>query len=386
MAYEKRTVAEHFATAGPKRILALDGGGLRGILTLGILKQIEDELRNRHGNDPAFRICHYFDLVAGTSTGAIIAATLAIGWSVDDITKKYFELGSRVFRRSLLRQGLLRAKYDETQLIEELQSVFGPDTALSSNVLNTGLLIVIKRLDSGSPWPVSNNPNGKYFGSRPGGVIGNGDYKLWQAVRASTAAPDYFDPERITIAQLPGHAPVYGDFVDGGVSPFNNPALQAFMYATLGGYKINWPTGKDKILLVSVGTGAADPAVRRSEVAAAHAFRALLSLMDDCAGLQEALLQWMSESPTARKIDSELGSLEGDLAGGAPLLSYVRYNVELQPAAIHDLLKDEATTVPVENLTVMDAPENMPVLHRLGIAAGQHKVRSDHFPPAFDLA
>jgi len=383
--YRKRTLAEHFADPGPKRILALDGGGLRGILTLGILKQIEDELRKKHGNDPAFRLCHYFDLIAGTSTGAIIAATLAIGWSVDDITKKYFELGARVFRRSLLRHGLLRAKYDEARLIDELKGVFGADTTLGSTALDTGLMVVIKRLDSGSPWPVSNNPNGKYFSSRDGGVIGNGDYKLWQAVRASTAAPDYFDPERITIAQLPGHAPVYGDFVDGGVSPFNNPALQAFMYATLGGYRIKWPTGRDKILLVSVGTGAADPTVRRSEVAAAHAFRALLSLMDDCAALQEILLQWMSESATARKIDSELGALEGDLPGGAPLLSYLRYNLDLQPAAIRSLLGDEANTIALENLSVMDAPENMPALHRLGIVAGQRNCRGEDFPAVFDL-
>ena len=387
MPYPRRTRDQHFGDAGPKRILALDGGGLRGILTLGILKAIEDELRRRHDNDAAFRLCDYFDLIAGTSTGAIIAATLAIGWSVDEITRKYFELGARVFRRSLLRQGLLRAKYDEDQLIEELKAVYGSDTTLGGDSVRTGLLIVIKRLDSGSPWPVSNNPKGKYYGSEAGGTVGNGDYKLWQAVRASTAAPDYFEPERITIAQLPNHRPIYGDFVDGGVSPFNNPAFQAFLYATLHGYRLKWPAGKDKILLVSVGTGAADPAVRRSEVAAAHAFRALLSLMDDCAAFQEMLLQWMSESPTAREIDGEVGALEGDLPAGTPLLSYVRYNAELQPAAIRDLLgEEEANSLAVENLTAMDAPENMRALHRLGIVTGQRRVLTSHFPAAFDLS
>ena len=385
MAYVKKTLKEHFDPAGPKRILALDGGGLRGILTLGILEQVERELRQRHGNDPAFRLCDYFDLIAGTSTGAIIAATLAIGWSVEEIKNKYFVLGSRVFRRSLLRQGLLRAKYDESRLIEELQAVYGADTTLNSDRLLTGVLIVIKRLDTTSPWPVSNNPNGKYFRSQPGGTIGNGDYKLWQAVRASTAAPDYFDPERITIAQMPNHKPVHGDFVDGGVSPFNNPALQAFMYATLGGYRVNWPAGEHNILLVSVGTGAADLTVRRSEVAAAHALRALLSLMHDVATLQEVMLQWMSASPTARTIDSELGTLDGDLAGGTPLLSYVRYDADLRPASVQELLGVKAKTVPVENLSAMDAPENMDVLHSLGVAAGRRDVKSQHFPHRFDL-
>lgn len=386
MPYRVRTRNEHFSDDGPKRILALDGGGLRGILTLGILKQIEDELGARHGGDPAFRLCHYFDLIAGTSTGAIIAAALAIGWSIDEITRKYNELGARVFKRSLLRQGFIRAKYDEVLLIDELKAVFGADATLGGDTLLTGLLVVIKRLDSASPWPVSNNPHGKYFHSRDHGTIGNGDYKLWQAVRASTAAPDYFEPERITIAQLPGHPPVYGDFVDGGVSPFNNPSLQVFMYATIGGYRVNWPTGKDRILLVSVGTGAGDPSVRRSEVAAAHAFRSLLSLMDDCASLQETLLQWMSDSPTARPIDSELGSLGGDLVGGVPLLSYVRYNVDLRPDSLRALLGDGATAIAVENLTAMDAPENMGALHRLGLAAGRRDVHGDHFPAVFDLA
>ena len=385
MAYRTRTRDQHFGDSGPKRILALDGGGLRGILTLGLLHPVEEELRARHGSDPAFRLCHYFDLIAGTSTGAIIAAALAIGWSVEDVTAKYFDLGARVFQRSFLRNGLFRAKYDEARLVEELKAVYGADTTLGSDRLQTGLLVMIKRLDSGSPWPVSNNPNGKYFRSRPGGTIGNGDYKLWQAVRASTAAPDYFEPERITIAQLPNHPPIDGDFVDGGVSPFNNPALQAFMYATLGGYRIGWPSGKDNILLVSAGTGAADPSVRRSEMAAAHAFRSLISLMDDCAAMQEALLQWMSDSPTARAIDSELGTLHGDVLGGSPLLSYVRYNVDLQPATVNELLGAGAAPIPIANLTAMDAPEHMQTLHRIGEAAGRSQVKADHFPPSFDL-
>jgi len=386
VAYRIRGRDEHFENDGePKRILALDGGGLRGILTLGILQQIEDELRARHGGDAGFRLCHYFDLIAGTSTGSIIADALAIGLTVEEITTRYRKLGSRVFERSFLRQGLFRAKYDERLLIEELKNLFGANETLGGTSLLTGLLVVIKRLDTASPWPVSNNPRGKYFRSRPGGTIGNGDYLLWQTVRASTAAPDYFDPERITIAQLPDHLPVYGDFVDGGVSPYNNPAFQAFMYATIDGYRVNWPTGEDKMLLVSVGTGAHDPAVARSQVAAAHALRALLSMMDDCAALQETLLQWMSQSPTARKIDSELGALDGVLIGGVPLLRYVRYNAGLDAASVAELLKEKAKEVPVANLTEMDAPENMDALRDIGLAAGKRDVKSDHFPDAFNL-
>ena len=112
MAYRIMNRDEHLQIDGrPKRILALDGGGLRGILTLGILQKIEDILRDRHGGSDGFRLCHYFDLIAGTSTGAIIAATLAMGWSVEQIRQKYVSLSESVFKKSLLRQGLLRAKY-----------------------------------------------------------------------------------------------------------------------------------------------------------------------------------------------------------------------------------------------------------------------------------
>jgi patatin-like phospholipase/acyl hydrolase len=75
MPYRILTRDQHFLSDGkPKRILALDGGGLRGILSLGILEKIEGLLRERHGAGNDFRLCHYFDLIAGTSTGAIIAS------------------------------------------------------------------------------------------------------------------------------------------------------------------------------------------------------------------------------------------------------------------------------------------------------------------------
>jgi predicted acylesterase/phospholipase RssA len=386
MGYRIKTRDEHLANDGtPKRILALDGGGLRGILTLGILERIEGVLRERHDGGPQFRLCHYFDLIAGTSTGAIMAATLAMGWSVADLVKKYQALGQSVFERSLLRQGLIRAKYDDAKLVQELKQVYGQDTTLGSDRLQTGLLVVTKRLDTGSPWPISNNPRGKYFEDRPGGTIGNGRYPLWQVVRASTAAPSYFDPETITIAEAPGRQPVRGEFIDGGASPFNNPALQALLYATLDGYRIGWPTGAQRLLLVSVGTGSGDPSVTRSELAATHAVKALVSLMGDCATLQETLLQWMSSSATAREIDRELGDLRHDLIAPAPLISYLRYNVDLRREAVQRLKPDLTDAARIESMTAMDAPENMAVLYELGKAAAARDVNGSDFSANFDL-
>lgn len=382
-----KTLAEHLnANHGPKRILALDGGGLRGILSIGFLQKVEDLLRERHGGDPGFRLCDYFDLIAGTSTGAIIAAALAKGWSVEEIRLKYVSLGERVFEKGLFRLGLIRAKYDAQKLIDELKSVYGEDTTLGSHALRTGLMVVMKRLDTGSPWPVSNNPAGTYYNDGPGHAIGNSRYPLWQVVRASTAAPVYFERETITIAEALGMKLEQGDFVDGGVSPFNNPALQALMYATLEGYKLKWPMGADKLLLVFVGTGSADPSVKRASLAAQEGLAALAALMDDAATLQEVMLQWMSSSATARRIDGEIGDLGGDLLGGQPLISYARYNVSLGRQEVAALAPTLAQHPNLDDLSEMDAPENMPILEHLGKLAADRLVADGHFPAAFDLA
>lgn len=386
MGYKVRTRDEHLANdRTPKRILALDGGGLRGILSLGVLQKLEDTLRERHGSGDDFRLSHYFDLIAGTSTGAIIAATLAMGWSVAAIRRKYTSLGETVFTRSLLRHGVLRAKYDEESLIAELKKVYGAKTLLGGPELQTGLLVMTKRLDTGSPWPISNNPRGKYFVARPNGVVGAQDYPLWQVVRASTAAPAYFDAESITIARAPGSKPYAGVFVDGGVSPFNNPALMAVMYATMDGYRLNWSAGADRLLVVSIGTGAPDPNVTHASLAAKQAVDALLSLMNDIATLQEQLLQWLSSSPTARTIDREIGDLNADVLHGTPAMSYLRYNVDLRASSVQQLDPALQDAELIDSLSAMDAPANMELLHRLGALAAQRDVRPEHFPAAFDL-
>ena len=80
----------HLFGPGPKRILAIDGGGVRGIVALEFLERIESELSERAGKPTL--LCDHFDLVGGTSTGAIIATGLALGLSVAEIRAAYLEL------------------------------------------------------------------------------------------------------------------------------------------------------------------------------------------------------------------------------------------------------------------------------------------------------
>src|ERR1044071_9911515 len=125
------TLEEHLSPGKPKRILALDGGGIRGALTLGYLQRMETILRKQHGANESFRLCDYFDLIGGTSTGSIIASCLAIGMKVEEIKQMYFDLGGKIFARKYKWWNffevdeLFHASYDATPLKTELQKVFG---------------------------------------------------------------------------------------------------------------------------------------------------------------------------------------------------------------------------------------------------------------------
>ena len=142
---------------------------------------------------------------------------------------------------------VLAPKFPSEPLQAELDRQLGADTTLDSDKIRTGLMIMAKRLDTGSPWPLNNGGRGKYAAQ-------DGALRLTQIVRASTAAPTYFAPEEIAIHARDGTV-VEGAFVDGGVSPFNDPALQLLMLAALQGHGFCWRTGKDRLLLISVGTG-----------------------------------------------------------------------------------------------------------------------------------
>lgn len=376
---------DHLFGPGPKRILALDGGGIRGILTLQILRRIERLVRKRTGNTDAV-LSDYFDLVGGTSTGAIIAAALALGWDVDRIDRVYEELGNSIFDKSVLRKGVFRPKFPAKPLRQALKREFKDVTLGDPDALKTGLAIVAKRLDTGSPWVVHNNPRGKYFERRPGSEAEpNRSFLLREVVRASTAAPTYFEPESIRVAEG-----VEGAFVDGGVSPHNNPSLQLLMLSSLQGHALGWPLGAKELLLVSLGTGAKEASLPAEKVMGMTAvelgIRGLSSLMDDASALNEQVLQWLSRSPTARAIDREVGDLSNDvLGGGAAFLTYLRYDAQLDADWLERELGLRLDRKELESIHEMDKPENMKTLAKIGAAVAERLVEERHFDREFDL-
>lgn len=380
---------ERLSAQGPKRILALDGGGVRGALTLEYLARIETILRERHGDTEGFRLADYFDLIGGTSTGSIIATGLALGFPVGRLQELYRSLASEVFEAPPYRFGVLIPKFARAPLVRALESHFG-GRALGDAELRTGLMIMTKRLDTASPWPLHNNPRGRYFNERPGSTaLANRHFLLWQVVRASTAAPHYFEPERLHVATDDQGRYVDGAFVDGGVSPFNNPSLQLLLMATLEGYGLKWSLGTDKLLMISLGTGDGELSLGAEEImrltAAQQAMRSLASLMTDCDALVRTMMQWLSETPNGTRIDREVGDLAGDRLGGQKWLSYRRYNVTLQGGWLRRELEMDIEDVDAANLRAMDDPGNVALLATVGALAAVRQITAAHFPAAFDL-
>ncbi len=366
---------------------------MRGILTLGFLERMEQLLSDRYG-DPDFRLSHYFDLIGGTSTGSIIASGLALGKPVSELIELYLAMSTKIFPRDKDGLGLFATKYKSRPLRNQLKEELGSRT-MGSEDLQTGLAIVAKRLDTGSAWVIHNNPHGQFFDEREDRPksFPNRHYLVRQVVRASTAAPHYFMPEFIPVLQGMYQLPVtfkqHGAFVDGGISPHNNPALLLFMMATIEGYRLNWPMGDDKLKIVSVGTGTAPFKTSKWRIryrpAAWLAGVSLLSMMNDSDQLVQTMMQWMGSTDKPWAIDSELGNLEGSSFNGQKFFRYARYNVELSPKWMKQHLDQDFSARQVKRLCRMDRASSAPQLLEVGRQAAERQVEAGDFEERFDL-
>jgi hypothetical protein len=375
----------HLFGAGPKRILALDGGGARGILSLAFLERVETLLAVRTGGGDAFRLADYFDLVGGTSVGSILASGVALRYRVSALIDLFREVCESVFRASWLSfGGLLAPKFSSETLQDILERELG-DTTLGSEQVATGLAIVAKRLDTGSPWILHNNPRGRYFERRSAGgtFTQNKDLLLRRLVQASAAAPTYFEPQIIRVAD-----DADGLFLDGGVSPYNNPALLLVILATSKGFAFNWKTGERDLFLLSVGTGGGrvrrDAADLESSPAGLMAVQALTSLIDDCNIHGQAMLQWMGRSTNPQLIDREVGDLTDSWPLPERLLTYTRLDLSLQRESLKRTLGVDVDDETAAQLRLMDNPSSVDRLLELGRAAAEKIVNETTLPLMFD--
>lgn len=201
--------------------IAIDGGGIRGIVPTRALAMVEEHL-----GQPVPSWCH---LAAGTSTGSIVSAGIAAGLSADQMYRLYRELGAQVFPRTLRRLlwPLTRYRYSPARLTSLLRHFLG-DSSLGEvwgrpcpiDLVITAFDLVENRTRFIKPWKA------EYAG-----------WPLVQAVLASSSAPTYFPP-------------VAGRYVDGGVGSYANPCYLAAYEAR---FCLNWEP--QRTTLISLGTG-----------------------------------------------------------------------------------------------------------------------------------
>ena len=184
------------------RILSLDGGGAKGFYTLGVLNEIEAMIAPRP-------LCEHFDIIFGTSTGAIIAALLALGYKVADVHKLYCDHVPNVMKR-WTRSGKSKA------LADLATEVFGKSTFTQ---VKTGIGIVATRWQMERPL-IFKGDKGQAHGRKDTFVPGFG-CTIADAVRASCSAYPYF--EKCTITTSTGNEI---ELIDGGYCA-NNPTLYA---------------------------------------------------------------------------------------------------------------------------------------------------------------
>jgi hypothetical protein len=369
---------EHLFGPGQKRILALDGGGTLGIIELAFLERIETLLRAARGGDPGFRLCQWFDLIGGTSTGAIIAACLATGMSAGEVTQLYLDLAPRAFRRRRWRITGLTARFDAAPLARFLQEIFGSQT-LDSDDIRTGLAIMARRYDTGSPWLISNNPRAPYWHDPPDRRYrGNRHYRLASMIRASTAAPGLFRPELVEIVE----GEPAGLFIDGGLSPYNNPSLSLLMLSQARAFGLQWKMSPENLSLISLGAGLyrhhPEGSTKPPLLAADLLMRALMNTLADGQLLTLTLLQWFGESAQPWQINSEIGDLSGEVLGERPLLRFQRYDMPLEIPWLRENLKKNLSARELKDLRRIDNAVTMRGLHAMATTAAAQQVQLQH--------
>src|SRR5579863_1854635 len=363
----------HLFGPGRKRVLSIDGGGVRGVIALCFVERIEAELAANAGRP--VRLCDHFDFIGGTSTGAIISTALALGYSAAEIRRFYFDLGPKVFRKPIFRLPGWQSKFDARALRRELEGIVGA-RKLDSNDLQTGLGVLIKRIDKGSAWIVTNNPRAMFW-ETPGdrSYIGNRDYSLASIVRASTAAPHYFDPQEIEIVE--GAPPAL--FVDGGMTPHNDPALALFLAVTLPAYRIGWPMDVDRLTFVSLGTGSFRAAMSSEDLRRASsmtiALRSLMQQISDNQQLTLTMMSWLGKGGPRWPINSEIGDLKDVVPPFGALFRFLRYDVKLEEDWLKNELGVTLSETQLAQVRRFDDPKGMPILDDLGRRAAQIQVR-----------
>lgn len=284
-------------------IISLDGGGMRGILTIQLLKQLEEV-----AGIPCYELA---DMIAGTSTGAIISGLIVGGHNAIEIEKMYEDLVTQVFDKKKLHSRFLNppafSKEKYRELLREIIGNATLETACSMNDLD--LLITSKDMSAAEETFFScfKQCDGTYYGT----------YKnvlLRAVMEATMSAPTYFYPlER---------------FVDGGTTTYNNPSLAAYMEA------VSYSTPRNdasktcaynlsEITILSFGTGISKQFIKPEETVNPQGI--------DIKFWLDWLMTEMGQDASAMQVDAFRSTML------KKIIDFRRFQISLDPDAIQKL-------------------------------------------------
>ncbi|MEM6891106.1 MAG: patatin-like phospholipase family protein, partial [Pseudomonadota bacterium] len=303
-------------------------------------------------------------LVGGTSTGAIVATSISLGLPLARVKTFYVERAAQFFKkRRWLSRFAQRAAFDIDALEREVTEVIG-DVKLGDDAFKTYLAIVTKRLDTGSAWILSNLPQAPYFEDpEDGSYHGNRHYTVARLLAASAAAPTYFDQRYIQIAP-----DQIGVFVDGGLSPYNDPSLALLKIARLSAFGLQWPANDRDLFILSIGTGRYRPrldqktAMRLAPIPLAY--HAMRGMVTDAEVQTLTMMQWLGTSKQATPINSEIGALEDDHLTVQPAFSFLKLDLPLEQADLVSLGID-VPSAELERYYNFDDPEIIEPIYEL---------------------
>ena len=288
----------------PKKrvILCLDGGGMRGILTIQLLKKFEEI-----AGIPCYE---FFDMVAGTSTGGIITGLITIGHTAVDIEKMYISLVTEVFEEKFLGNRFVNPPAFTKEKYRSLLKGIVQDITLQQACQLNDLDLMITAQDISASeetfFSCFKQDDGGYYGTYK-------DVLLRSVMEATMSAPTYFYPlER---------------FLDGGTTTFNNPALAAFMEAvsysradrmsSLSSYQIA------DIVLYSFGTGISREFIKPTDTINPHGIDVVFWL--------NWLMTHMGQDASAMQVNAFRSPMIGQT------IDFRRFQISLDPTAINKI-------------------------------------------------
>ena len=244
--FRKKHVINTSGKPEERWILSVDGGGMRGIIPLEVLKKLEDEIR-KSGGDRS--LTSYFDLIAGTSTGGLIALALSCPSSIetkpmadtnqvslDAVEDIYLNRGDEIFTQGPMEKlfvtQLLTNKYNKEGIENLLNELFGEE--ILGNAI-CPVMVSAYDLSNGDHYALSS--------------FGTPEVPVRIAARCTSAAPTYFSPVSLNDKLL----------ADGGVIA-NNPAIYAYAAA-----KELYPDC-ELFHIVSISTGSTQQSMEESQI------------------------------------------------------------------------------------------------------------------------